>query len=169
MKFLYRLPFGPVLPYPRQDEGAVVGLDPQQFVVLQLQEDSKPQINEETEYLEPIETITIGDPEGVLHRSWRKLSIRPKPQWALFADALYANSGAKAAMAAADQLLAVRLGSSLAAAKSELPDDIESFGLAWDDALAQGLISEELAAGFLQLAQRFNLPAAFIARLQRHP
>lgn len=90
----------------------------------------------------------------------------PQPQWALFSDAIYGSQELKNAMASASTFLQVRLGVGLGLSRSGLAEDIESFALAWEDAVTEGLISQQLAAGFLQLAQQFNLPAAFIARLQ---
>lgn len=95
-----------------------------------------------------------------------QLNGRTQAQWAAFSDAIYSNQALKTAMASASTFLQVRLGVGLGLSRSGLAEDIESFALAWDDAVAEGLISPQLAAGFLQLAQQFNLPATFIDRLQ---
>jgi hypothetical protein len=147
-------------------------LDTTIFTVLLLQQDPEPEYDPATHYLLQQEAITLGEPEGLLHRTWEKKPIPPpppQPEWAQFSDVIYSNSALRTAMASASTFLQVRLGVGLGLARSGLAEDIESFALAWDDAVAEGLISQQLGAGFYQLAQQFNLPASFIERLQGAP
>jgi hypothetical protein len=170
MKYLYTLPSGPLRPYPRQDDQPVVGLDTTAFAVLLVQQDPEPEYNSDTEYLAPHETITLGEPEGVLRRTWQVLPIPPAPEqahWVEFGQAVLASAELGQLYEAAPRLLAHGLTAGLLQAVNQT--DSRPFAAAWGMARGLGLISDELLAGVLSMAAGFDLPTEFTAALTVPP
>lgn len=170
MKYLYALPSGPLRPYPRQDDEPVVGLDTAAFSVLLVQQDPEPEYNSETEYLAPREAITLGEPEGVLRRTWQVLPIPPAPEqarWVEFGQAVLTSAELGQLYEVAPRLLAHGLTAGLLQAVNQT--DSRPFAAAWTMARGLGLISDELLAVVVGLAQQFNLPSDFVDALQATP
>lgn len=170
MKYLYHLPSGPLRPYPRQDDQPVVGLDSTVFAVLLVQQDPEPEYNSGTEYLAPQETITLGEPEGVLRRTWQVLPIPPAPEqarWVEFGQAVLGSAELGQLYELAPRLLAHGLTAGLLQAVNQT--DSRAFATAWGMARELGLISDELLAGVLSMAAGFDLPTEFTEALTVPP
>ena len=169
MKYLYALPSGPPRPYPRQDDEPVVGLDTAVFAVLRVQQDPEPEHNSSTEYLAPQEIITLGEPEGLLLRTWQVLPIPPAPEqarWVEFGAAVQASTAIKQLMLAAFQQQEIPLAMGLGVGLGKAADgDARAFLSSWSMARGLGLIPDELLTGIASLAQQYQLPADFIAAL----
>ena len=172
MKYLYALPSGPLRPYPRQDDEPVVGLDTAAFAVLLVQQDLEPEYNSDTEYLLPQETITLGEPEGQLRRGWQVLPIPPAPEqarWVEFGAAVQASEAINQLLGTTlQQLPALGLGLGVGLGKAA-DGDARVFLSSWTIARGLGLISDQLLAGVLAMAQGFDLPAAFTEALTVPP
>lgn len=168
MKYLYTLPSGPLRPYPRQDDEPVVGLDTAVFAVLLVQQDPEPEYDLGTEYLAPQETITLGEPEGLLLRGWQVLPIPPapeQPRWVEFGAAVQASEAINQLLGTAlQQLPALGLGLGVGLGKAA-DGDARVFLSSWTMARGLGLIPDELLTGIASLAQQYHLPADFIAAL----
>lgn len=172
MKYLYTIPSGPLRPYPRQDNEPVVGLDTAVFAVLLVQQDPEPEYNSGTEYLAPRETITLGEPEGVLLRTWQVLPIPPAPEqarWVEFGAAVQASEAINQLLGTAlQQLPALGLGLGVGLGKAA-DGDARVFLSSWTMARGLGLVSDELLAGVLSMAAGFDLPAEFTEALTVPP
>ena len=93
----------------------------------------------------------------------------PDPQWVAFGGAMQASAAIKQLLSTALQQqelpLALGLAVGLYGASDGKP---ESFLHSWAMASSiEGLITPELAAEVMALAQQFNIPAEFVAALQQ--
>lgn len=161
---------GALVPYPRQDDEPVVGLDTAAFGVLLVQQDTEPEYNSSTEYLALRETISLGEPEGLLRRTWQVLPIPLAPEqarWVEFGQAVLASAELGQLYEVAPRLLAHGLTAGLLQAVNQT--DSRAFATAWGMARGLGLISDELLAGVLGMAAGFGLPAEFTEALTVPP
>jgi hypothetical protein len=164
MKYLYTLPSGPLVLYPRQDDEPIVGLDTTIFTVLLLQQDPMPEYDPATHYLLQQETITLGEPEGLLHRTWEKKPIPSSPKWVDFAAALMANPSINQLLGNVFQV-APGLYGGLSVGLGKAAEDPRSFLFAWTICRQKELFSPVAMAIVVQTAQACNLPEEFISSL----
>ena len=76
MKLLYDLTSGLLLPYPRDDDGPVVGLDPR-YLELTLIQEAQPTYDATTQRLEPDEVIDLD--ALTVTRGWELVELPPPP------------------------------------------------------------------------------------------
>jgi hypothetical protein len=125
-----------------------------------------PPHNSETHYLQPAAPYLL---DGVVY-SREAVPIpepEPVPQWVAFAGALAIDPQVNqlvGTLAQAAPVLHLQIGVGLGQAAK---GDPQTFLAAWNAGLATGLVSKELAAHVVGLARPFDLPADFVAALER--
>jgi hypothetical protein len=167
-----------LLPYPRQDDEPVAGLDCTAAYVVELIRESEPEYDPSTHYLQPLEpVVNITDPDsddvnGTATYGWELLVIPaptpdpPQPRWAEFGLMVMEMPQVKLifaqAIAAGEAPLAVGLG--VALGKAADGQSALFLGI-WAKAVAHGLVLPELNGQVQALATAFDLPTEFIAGL----
>ncbi len=76
MKLLYDLTSDTLSPYPRDDDGPVIGLDPR-YVEMDVLQESQPEYDPATQRLEPTETIDTQ--ARTVTRGWTVVDLPPPP------------------------------------------------------------------------------------------
>ena len=82
MKLLYHTPTATLIPYPRADDLPVVGLDAD-YQVLDLIQESQPEINTATQIINPTEVIDLT--AGTVTRDWQ-ITARVLTEWEIARD-----------------------------------------------------------------------------------
>ena len=172
---------GALIPYPREDNEPVVGLDRTAYQVVEVMRDPKPEYDPATHFLQPLEpVISITDPDGddvngTVTYGWELTELptppppTPEPDWSGFRLALLDENGfgaTFAAAAAANPMAAVACASALETFQNQ--GIYENYllylqrlmGIIAD--LQSPAASAEIAAEFLVLAQRCHLPEGFL-------
>ena len=170
-----------LLPYPRQDNEPVVGLDRNAAYVVEVVRDPEPEYDPATHYLQAQEpVINITDPDGddvngTVTYGWELTELptpsppTPEPDWEQFRNALLGENGyaqAFAAAAAAAPMIATSTAAELG--WFEYQGRHENYLRLLERLLVtiaaeqSPQISAQLAGEFLALAQRCHLPADFI-------
>lgn len=170
-RILYDTTTATLRPYPRDDDGPVIGLDPR-YLDLALIQEPEPSYDPATHRLEPTEAIDLQ--AGTVSRGWQLVPIAPAPpapDWAQMRQALQTENGFPAAWAAAFQanpLVAGMMGPRL-----DLCEINSKYGLFIDSLLiALATLNNqaqaaEVAVEFVALAERCNMPAEFLEELDR--
>lgn len=165
IRIIYDTSTGKTHPYPRADDAPIVGLDPA-LVVLTVIREPMPQPGEGYSITAAAPVDDLG--AGTRTIGWiveRLPDPDPEPQWVAFGAALAADASVNALVATARDnapVLHLMLGVGLGQAAQ---GDPQTFGAAWTAARGAGLVSAELIEHMQQVAERFNLPAEFIAGL----
>ena len=176
---LYRVSDGALLPYPRQDDEPVLGLNHQILRVVVIVQEPQPvpgdgQVLEATEAYEWFTETDAAGVDGVLTRGWRETPAPPPPvipDWPGFAAWLYTFPAMMAAIDAArlstdpqGEPAATSLPTLLVEARDR--QNYPAFALSW----GLFLQASNMAAGDLgqivAKAQACNLPGEFLAALQ---
>lgn len=159
-----------LIPYPRNDDEPVVGLDPA-YLELDLIQADQPEYNPATHRLEPTEVIDTD--ACTVTRGWDLMelpAIEPPPpvlipDWATF-KATAMNSGTlNAILSAAYQAAPVAAGTLAPALMRCEMGDLADFTTAWTVICAAAAVPAEVIAGFQAVATQCNLPADFITAL----
>lgn len=107
MKLLYYTPTATLIPYPRADDLPVVGLDAD-YQVLNLIQESQPEINTDTQIINPTEVIDLT--AGTVTRDWQ-ITDRVLTEWEIARDR-------RAAMAAAFDALSLTVQATFYASRT---------------------------------------------------
>jgi hypothetical protein len=183
---------GALLPYPRQDDEPVVGLDRTAAYVVEVVREPEPdEYDPTTHYLQPLEPvidITFPDSDdvnGTATYGWELVPIvtpTPAPDWAGFQAELLQSANFAAARIGARQALEFELPTSegvrqqrllrastalsaLDAAVLGAASDQAPFIRAWLNLRQANLVSPEVAAGMAQIASAYHLPPGLIRSL----
>jgi hypothetical protein len=146
-----------------------------QFGVYRVQPTDAPVPDPATERVEQIHPVKT---DGVWVQAWHLVPLtqaeqdaiwraQNPPEWIAFANALPAGVRALLRNARlADEVLGAMLEAGLGKAAD---GDSRVFIGAWQTCAAAGLVSSELAAELIALAEQYHLPAEFIAGLEVQP
>jgi hypothetical protein len=163
-----------LLPYPRQDDEPVVGLDRTAAYVVQVVRDSEPEYDPTTHYLQPLEpVVSITDPDsddvnGTATYGCELVAIPapepspPAPRWLEFGIDLALHPGITALWGALPGPVSGALPTALNEASRGNP---QLFMGLWQRIMATGAITPELIGVIAALAAEHHLPAEFIAGL----
>jgi hypothetical protein len=167
-----------LLPYPRQDNEPVAGLDRDAAYVVEVVRDSEPEYDPSTHYLQPLEpVICITDPgsddvNGSATYGWELVAIpepAPAPDWAVFKSAALSHPALKAAILSAwpkEPQAAMALSATLLQAEQGATADFRG---CWRAVVTAAPVAPETVAELVQLAEQCNLPADFVAALSPAP
>lgn len=170
-RILYHQPTATLVPYPRDDDGPVVGLDPT-YLDLQLIQ-LPPPTTQPGEELRPTEVIDLQ--ALTVTRGWEVLPppppLAPAPDWAGFAAWLYQFPAMAAAMAAARESVSPQgepatTGLPAAMDEARLRANYLPFAQGWALFVAASELSETNLAAIVNMAELCHLPAEFLAALQ---
>lgn len=182
MRHLQDRATGAIVPYPRQDDLPVVGLDHAAYHVLQEVREPQPTTTA-TQQISPADpVITITDPDstdlnGTIRYGWTVAAIPvapPAADWLGFAGWLYQFPPIAAGMDAArlstdPQGEPATTGLPTALDEARLRQNYPAFSLTWGlFLLASGMAPEAIGA-IVAKALECNLPAEFVAALQPVP
>ena len=163
-----------LLPYPRQDNEPVAGLDRDAAYVVEVIREPEPEYDSATHYLQPLEpVVSITDPDsddvnGTAAYGWELVAIpepAPMPDWAVFKAAAIGSSTLNTIIAQAftsAPVAALALVPALERCETNGSDD---FAFRWAAVCSAVEVSAEVIAGFQAVATTCNLPANFIAAL----
>lgn len=167
MKLLYNQTTGTLAPYPRDDDGPVIGLDPR-YVEMDLIQEPQPEYDPATQRLDPTEVIDLD--ALTVTRGWDLIELpppAPTPDWATFRGSLLISPGVAATMAAARtagcEPGVTALPVALEKAQQGDPGD---FAACWALVVRDGQAPAELIGELVATAEACHLPAEFIAALQ---
>jgi hypothetical protein len=164
-----------LLPYPRQDNEPVAGLDRDAAYVVEVVRDSEPEYDASTHCLQALEpVIAITDPggddvNGSATYGWELVAIpepAPMPDWGTFKGGLLTSAAVAQVMGAAREAGAEPAVTNLPVAlqKAEGGNPAE-FAACWSMVIAAGGASPEALAALSAAAEACNLPADFVAAL----
>jgi hypothetical protein len=167
MKILRNKETGALIPYPRNDDLPVIGLDPI-FEEMWLVEMQLPALT-------PQQTaerfVEVDEEAKTITRGWRITHLPEPPppphvpQWVAFGGALGGDEAVNQFVGTLVQqapVLHLMVGVGLGQAAQ---GDPQTFLAAWGMGLQAGLITPELAVHVQELAAPFNLPDDFVAAL----
>jgi hypothetical protein len=166
-RILYSQSTATLHPYPREDDGPVVGLDPD-YLELDLIQEPQPSYDPATQRLDPTEVIDL---EALtVTRGWELIELPPPApiaDWATFRGGLLISPEVAALMGAARESgcepAVTALPVALEKAQTGDPGD---FAACWALVARDGAASPELIAQLVATAEACNLPAEFVAALQ---
>jgi hypothetical protein len=164
-RLLYDTTTTTLQPYPRDDDGPVIGLDSRYLEMVVIQQ-PQPSYDPATEQLTATEAIDTD--ACTVTRGWTITPLPPsppQPRWVEFGTALGADPTVNqfvASLAQSAPVLHLMVGVGMGQAAQ---GDSQTFLAAWAMGLSQGLISTELAEHVAAIAAEHDLPAAFIAAL----
>lgn len=169
-RLLYNPATAQLLPYPRQDDEPVIGLDPA-LVVLELIQLDPPSYDPATHRLEPTEAIDLQ--AGTVTRGWQVVPIAPAPpapDWERFRSQLQTDNGFPAAWATilqGDSRAAIMLIASLSVWQAA-PDQWGQFLAAVLACLSLLPFEQQAEVGLelLALAHSCHLDPAFLTALE---
>ena len=172
-RLLYDTQTQALLPYPRQDDQPVVGLDPR-YLVMTLIQEPQPEHDSATERLEPTEVIDID--VRTVERGWAVIPLapptppEPPADWLGFAGWLYGFSPMMDAMNAArashdPQGEPATTGLPAALQEARAGNTI-AFALSWAQFLAASSMDAADLAEIVGKASLCRLPPEFISALQ---
>jgi hypothetical protein len=178
-RILYRVSDAAQLPYPRQDDDPVLGLDHSILKVLRVIQEPSPDPGE-GQVLQPTEVIDwlpATDPtglDGTLTRGWDLVPAPPPPvlpDWLGFVGWLYGFPPIATAMAAArlstdPQGEPATSGLATALNEARLAANYPAFALSWSMFLQASHMAPEDLASIVTKATLCNLPPEFITALQ---
>lgn len=165
-RILYHTPTATLAPYPRDDDGPVIGLDPD-YLELSVIQQPQPEYDPATEQITPTETINIES--FTVTRDWEIAPLPPpipQPDWVSFKEALLSSQGLK-------NFLLTALTTEPTAVLS-LPTTLinlsnggsaDDFARAWTALSSAVQPSLELLQEVLTAAETANLPQEFISLL----
>lgn len=178
-RVLFRVSDGAQLPYPRQDDEPVVGLDHSILKVLQVIQQPPPdpgdgQVLHPTESIEWLPTTDPTGIDGTLTRGWELVPAPPPPvvpDWDGFARWLYQFPAIAAAMATARTSTSPQGEPATTGLPALLIDARDHQGYAafaggWGQFLLASSMAPADLAAIVAKATACNLPAEFIAALQ---
>lgn len=164
-----------LLPYPRQDNEPVAGLDRDAAYVVEVVRDSEPEYDASTHYLQPLEpVICITDPDsddvnGAATYGWELVPVpepAPVPDWPTFKAIALSHPALKAAILSAwpeEPQAAMALSATLLQAEQ---GSVADFRGCWRAVCAAAPVAPETVAELVELAEKCQLPAEFVAALQ---
>lgn len=181
-RFLLDRTTSELLPYPRQDDEAVIGLDRTAAYVVEATREPEPEYDPSTHYLQPLEpVVSITDPDsddvnGTVTYGWELVEIPPPPpstDWEQFRQAIITENGYVAAHCAAmaSSTPTVRFA---AMALFTALGDFQYRGIYNEYLQALTLTISDLPAAdkahlveeFVALSQRCNIPISFISEFE---
>ena len=164
-----------LLPYPRQDNEPVAGLDRNAAYVVEVIRDAEPEYDPATHYLQPLEPVfSITDPDGddvngLATYGWELLAIPepvPVPDWGRFKRIAMANDSLNSILAGAYGVAPVAAGALAPALLQAETGATSDFAAAWAAIVRTVAVPPEVVAGFVGVATACHLPAEFVAALQ---
>ena len=170
-RILYHQPSSTLVPYPRDDDGPVIDLDPT-YLDLQLIQQPEPP-TQPGETLQPTEVIDLV--ALTVTRGWQVLPPppppAPAPDWAGFATWLYQFPAMASAMAAARESTdpqgePATTGLPAAMDEARLRANYLPFAQGWALFLAASGLTETNLAAIVNMAELCHLPPDFLAALQ---
>lgn len=170
IRILYDTTTATLRPYPRNDDGPVIGLDPRYLDLALIQEPAPPH-DPMTQRLEPTETINID--AATVTRSWQVVELPPPPpapDWLGFAGWLYvfppiadAMTAARASTTAQGEPATTGLATALQDAR--LNQNYPVWRATWEQFLLASNMASEPLGQIVARATECNLPAEFVATL----
>jgi hypothetical protein len=173
-RLLFNRATNQLLPYPRQDDEPVAGLDRTTAYVVEVIREPEPEYDPTTHYLQPLEpVVSITDPDsddcnGTATYGWELVAIpepAPMPDWDSFKRLALTHPGLNAAMADALPLApaaALALPAALLQAEQGATAD---FAGCWRAVRAAANPAPEVIEELVAAAEACNLPAEFVAAL----
>jgi hypothetical protein len=166
---------GALLPYPRQDNEPVAGLDRTAAYVVEVVRETAPEYDPATHYLQPLEpVVAITDPDsddvnGSATYGWELVPIpepAPVPDWPRFKRIAMASDTLNSILAGAYGVAPVAAGALAPALLQAETGAVADFAAAWAAIVKAVAVPPEVVAGFVGVATACHLPAAFVAALQ---
>jgi hypothetical protein len=163
-----------LIPYPRQDDEPVAGLDRNAAYVVQVVRDAEPEYDPTTHYLQPLEpVVSITDPDsddvnGTATYDWELVAIvppPPAPDWARFKAVAMGSDTLNAILATAYQTVPVAAGALAPALMRCEAGGVADFATAWSMCCTAANVPSEVIAGFVGVATACHLPEEFVAAL----
>lgn len=164
-RILYDTQTATLLPYPRQDDEDVQGLDPR-YLALWIHQEPQPEHDPATHRLEPTEAIDLD--ALTVTRSWTLVELPPPPpvaDWAAFKATALSSSSLNSILANAYQVVPVAASALAPALLHAEQGDCGDFTAAWALIRAAVTVADAVIEGFQQVAEACNLPPEFIAAL----
>jgi hypothetical protein len=165
-KILYRQSTDTTVPYPRNDDLPVEGLDPD-YLVLDVVEDPQPPYDPGTQYLSPLK---VYDLENLEYRTeWTVEQIPPPAPvegWDDFNATLLSDPLYHQAVGICQQNLPGAAPAPAIALTQVKTQGTASFALSFEPFCTGGEVSQETRDAWADLAVSYNLPAGFVAILR---
>jgi hypothetical protein len=166
---------GALLPYPRQDNEPVTGLDRDAAYVVEVFREPEPEHDPSTHHLQQLEpVISITDPDsddvnGAAAYGWELVAIPepvPVPDWGRFKRIAMASDTLNSILAGAYGVAPVAAGALAPALLQAETGAAADFAAAWAVIVRTVAVPPEVVAGFVGVATACHLPAEFVAALQ---
>ena len=163
-----------LLPYPRQDDEPVAGLDRDAAYVVEVIRESEPEYDPTTHYLQPLEpVVAITDPDsddvnGSATYGFALVALPepvPVPDWGRFKRIAMASDTLNSILAGAYGVAPVAAGALAPALLQAETGAVSDFAAAWAAIVKAVAVPPEVVAGFVGVAEACNLPAEFITAL----
>jgi hypothetical protein len=173
-RLLLDLSTNQLLPYPRQDNEPVAGLDRDAAYVVEIAQEPEPEYDASTHYLQPLEPVVcITDPDGddvngSATYGWELVAIPepvPTPDWPTFKGAALSHPALKAAILSAwpkEPQAAMALSATLLQAEQGATADFRG---CWRAVCAAAPVAPATVAELVELAEKCQLPPEFVAAL----
>ena len=166
-RILYDLTTSTLVAYPRDDDGPVIGLDPDYLELTVIQE-PQPAYDPATEQIAPTEAIDLD--ALTVTRGWELIELpppAPTPDWATFRGGLLISPEVAALMGAARESGCEPAVTALPVALEKAQQgNLGDFAACWALVARDGQASAELIAELVAGATACHLPAEFVAALQ---
>jgi len=164
-----------LLPYPRQDNEPVAGLDRDAAYVVEVIREPEPEeYDPTTHYLQPLEpVVSITDPDGddcngTATYGWELVAItepEPVPDWGRFKRIALGSDTLKSIAIAAYPTEPIAAGALSASLYEAEKGNIADFAGAWKLVCVAANVTPEVVTGFVGVAQACSLPADFVSAL----
>lgn len=165
-RILYDSSTATLRPYPRDDDGPVVGLDPR-YLDLALIQEPQPTYDPSTQRLE--QTEAIDTTALTCTRGWSIVTLpapTPQPDWPTFKVQAIESAALNAIMLDAFVEVPVAAGALASAVLRAEQGDVLDFRASWVAICAAVPAAAAAAPGFQQVATACHLPAEFVAALE---
>lgn len=164
-RLLYNHSNAQLLPYPRQDDQPVIGLDPT-LVALTLIEQAPPSYDPATHRLEPTEAIDLQ--AGTVTRGWRAVPLPPAPpapNWMQFYEVISTNPDVNTMLGHVLAAAPALYGGLIVGLSRVSDGDTQLFLAAWSGVRALMPLQAEFVASLQAVATTHHLPPDFIEAL----
>ena len=161
-RILYDTTSDLLIPYPRDDDESVVGLDPRYLELTVIQE-AQPSYDPTTQRLDPTEVIDL--PEFTVTRGWQLIELPPPApimNWESFKEQALNSSVLNSILLEAYQTVPVAASALIPSLLKAENNQFKDFEISWKSIVTELNISEEIINGFVTIAEECNLPQEFI-------